>query len=819
MKVGTEPGFPARSQQNWKTGLRPHISLFCAGLLAAACAMPPPSGAPRDDAALKVRVHAVLGHRGLGPDALSVIDNVLRHDGKPPPAAPPIVRELLAEPLAAADAASLFDRTVPGALQDWGRGPVFQNGDGARFSAVIAGKPGSVPILELLDPYLGELAEAQRVLRSAARGDPVDTQALISELRDNLPPADRMREIAGAYDEPALRRAATLFLDATARFVRSLRENGARIEFPERGAQFDSAVGVVVIGTRAEDVHWPGAAVIVDPGGNDTYLRAPAADGATSVIVDLGGDDRYRGSDLVVHGLSAIVDFSGDDVYAMAGPGLGAAIAGASIVADFSGDDRYSAELLGEGAAAFGVGAIVDLAGDDTYQLRAGGQGFALAGGVGLLWDRAGNDTYIAAGLPDAYGRGGGLSFAQGAAFGYRAFLGGGIGILRDDAGDDRYKAEMYAQGAGYYYALGLLWDRGGADRYEAVRYAQGAGVHEAIGVLRDASGTDRYELAVGVGQGMGLDLAVGVLTDAAGDDRYQAGLLAQGAATANGVGIVFDGGGADEWHVDDTRLGWGRAEWFRELPTLGLLVYDSARAVFSGKEGALSTPPDAARFGGPRGDAPVRHEPESARRCPDAVATVTRFSMTLADALRELAPSFAGGAFEPGLYADVQRRLTARLEESLAELPRGDFEVAWSLSEALRCAAAAASAGDAQVMLDAMERVLAAKPATPFAGAVVVALRERPAPPQQMERILATLDAHPSCGLRSAALRLRGAAGADKTAREPALSAAQAALRSPCWRLQASALAVLRQLGAAPADTTALPTFLRGAAGDAVTK
>jgi hypothetical protein len=625
-----------------------------------------------------------------------------------------------------------------------------------------------------------------------------------------------LNEIAAGYDEPALRRAATLFLDATARFVRALSENRARIQFPDRAAQFDSAVGVVVIGTRGEDVHWPGAAVIVDPGGNDTYLRAPAADGATSVIVDLGGDDRYRGSDLVVHGLSAIVDFSGNDVYAMAGPGLGAAIAGASIVADFSGDDRYSAELFGEGAAAFGLGAIVDLAGNDTYRLRAGGQGFGLAGGVGLLWDRAGNDTYIAAGLPDTYGRGGGLSFAQGAAFGYRAVLGGGIGILRDDAGDDRYEAEMYAQGAGYYYALGLLWDRGGSDYYSAVRYAQGTGVHEAVGVLRDESGADRYELAFGVGQGMGLDLAVGVLADAAGDDHYRAGLLAQGAATANGVGIVFDGGGTDEWHVEDARGAWGRAEWFRGLPTLGFLVYDPERAVFSRKEGAFSPPPEAPRFGGPLGDAPVRHEPESARRCPEAAATATPLSMSLADALRELAPAFAGGTFEPGLYADVPRRLTARLEESLAELPRGEFEVAWSLSEALRCSAAAASAGDAQAMWDAMERVLAAEPATPFAGAIIIALRERPAPQQQMERILAVLDSHRACGVRAAALRLRGSAG---TTRDTALPVAQAALRSPCWRLQASALAVLRQVGDAPADSAALPTFLRGAVGDAAMK
>jgi hypothetical protein len=125
---------------------------------------------------------------------------------------------------------------------------VLENGDGPGFPS-RRGNGKSVPIFELLDPYLGELAEAQRVLRSAARGDPVDIPALISELRNNPPSASRLNEIAAGYDEPALRRAATLFLDATARFMRALSENRARIQF-RSGRQFDSAVGVVVIGTR-----------------------------------------------------------------------------------------------------------------------------------------------------------------------------------------------------------------------------------------------------------------------------------------------------------------------------------------------------------------------------------------------------------------------------------------------------------------------------------------------------------------------------------------------------------------------------------------
>jgi hypothetical protein len=303
----------------------------------------------------------------------------------------------------------------------------------------------------------------------------------------------------------------------------------------------------------------------------------------------------------------------------------------------------------------------------------------------------------------------------------------------------------------------------------------------------------------------------VGILLDGGGDDRDQAPLLAQGAATANGVGVLADSGGSDHWHLEDPRQAWGGAEWSRGLPTLGLLLYDPGRAVFTSKSGALSPPPEAALSGGPQGNAPVRHEPMPGRRCPDGGDSADATTVPLADALRRLAPAFAGGAFDGVLYGDVQRRLTTQLESSLRELPRGDFDVAWSFGEALRCVLAGATPEQVAEMWAAMERVLIADPATSYAGAIAGALRERPAPAPQMDRMLAALDAHPACGVRSAALRLRGTA-ADGDARAPALHAAQAAMQSSCWRLQASALAVLTNLGAPPADTRVLPTFLRGA-------
>jgi len=638
------------------------------------------------------------------PSALQVIDNVLRHEAPPPPA-PALVRELLARPLEAQDAAAIFERSSPPAL--------------ARLAAPVSPLPGPrVELHQLLEPYLVHLAAAHRALQAAAPPPGALPAA---------PPAPaKQREIAAAVDASALKLATDLFLEATARFARSLREARGRIAFPGAGARFAADFGLLVVGTAGDDLH---------------ELR-PLRDGRVFVLVDPGGNDRYTGSDIVLHGLAAILDLGGDDRYESDGPGWGAAIAGVSLLLDVAGNDTYVSGDFGQGAALAGVGALVDLAGDDSYRLNAFGQGLALAGGTGLLWDRAGNDRYVAAGRPDPYGRGGALSFAQGASVGVRTGMGGGIGILRDDAGNDAYEAQMFAQGVGYYYGLGLLWEGAGSDRYRAVRYAQGNGVHEAVGVLRDESGDDDYALAVGVGQGMGLDLAVGVLADLAGDDRYAAPTLAQGAATANGVGIVEDRSGKNTWQLEQPG-GWGRAEWSRGLPSLGLVLADA-----------------------PRVESLVAHETEAEVPCASA------------DPL-------------------LQQRLQADVAAVLAETPVEDFDRLLPLYAGLRCALLGAGPAQAQAMWDGFERLTE----TPYAGLIAAALRARPAPPEQMRRLVEKLAIHPSCGIRTAALSLDGSA-----------AAAQAALRSSCWRLQARALGILGELGVAPAVLDGVPEFLRQA-------
>jgi murein DD-endopeptidase MepM/ murein hydrolase activator NlpD len=537
-------------------------------MLLCGCASAP-SG-PRDTAAIEARVAAVLERRGPASGSLTQIGEILA-SRTPSPQTPPLVLELLDQPLRSADAAAIFSRSVPERL--------------ARFVETVPATGGgsALDIRALLEPYLKELAEAQRALRAASRGAPVDPAPVIDALRTDVLGSGPVRGLLLALDAAELQRAQDLFLDATLRMAAAVRASSGRIRFPEGAERFESAVGIVQIGSSVYDEHGPEAAVIVDPGGDDLYRRAPATGGAVSVIIDLAGDDLYLGPDIAVHGLSAIVDFAGDDRYRMEGPGLGAAVAGASLLLDFGGDDRYEAELYGIGAGMLGLGALVDFAGNDRYRVRALGQGYSSTGGIGLLWDLAGDDAYIAAaGIPDTgWERGGGISLAQGSAFGLRPNYGGGIGILRDDAGDDRYEAEMFAQGVAYWYGTGLLWDRAGNDRYHAIRYAQGSGVHLATGTLRDESGDDRYSLTVGVGQGMGLDLAVGLLYDGAGNDRYTAPNLAQGSATDNGIGILVDNGGRDAFKLGG--LGWNVAEPSpaRGGPSVGILIFDAATAGF----------------------------------------------------------------------------------------------------------------------------------------------------------------------------------------------------------------------------------------------
>lgn len=333
---------------------------------------------------------------------------------------------------------------------------------------------------------------------------------------------------------------------------------------PEGMASYPELKGLSIgIGGPGPDRHT--ADIVIDAGGDDEYAGC-------RFVLDLGGDDTYRdcGKGIVACGL--IVDLAGNDRYIDGNVGQGGAAFGASLLVDVAGDDRYEADQVSQGSAFFGVGMLFDLAGNDGYRGARHVQGFGGVKGLGVLSDVAGNDTYYAGGkyshaplLPENF-----QSLSQGFGFGLRPNVSGGVGILADHAGNDQYTAEVFGQGASYWFALGVLVDSAGHDKYDLYQYGQGSGIHLSSGVLFDRAGNDAYSCNNGVAQGCGHDWAAGMLLDLAGNDYYQGAGMTHGGANANGFGILIDRAGDDAYSgVRPECQGWS----FQSRGTFGLGV------------------------------------------------------------------------------------------------------------------------------------------------------------------------------------------------------------------------------------------------------
>jgi len=341
----------------------------------------------------------------------------------------------------------------------------------------------------------------------------------------------------------------------------------------------------VGFGGKGRDVH--SETVVLDAGGDDLYTGG-------SVALDLSGNDTYRDTGAGLLGVALIVDVAGDDRYLGKNFSQGGAAFGASLLIDVAGDDRYESDQCSQGAAFFGIGMLFDLAGSDAYRGARFVQGFGGTRGIGVLSDVAGNDTYYAGGkylhaplLPENY-----QSLSQGFGFGLRgASASGGVGILADHAGNDVYAAEVFGQGASYWFSLGILVDSAGHDKYNLYQYGQGAGIHLSAGVLFDRAGSDAYSCNNGVAQGSGHDWGVGLLWDLAGDDGYQGSGMSQGGANANGIGMLFDRAGNDSY------AGWNvknQGDSFFARGTIGLGVLldlgGKDRYTHGGSDGGLWT-------------------------------------------------------------------------------------------------------------------------------------------------------------------------------------------------------------------------------------
>jgi hypothetical protein len=357
-------------------------------------------------------------------------------------------------------------------------------------------------------------------------------------------------------------------------------------EWPERVMEFETSLGPVIVGSGGDDVFTNGALLILDPGGADRYEGgAGAANGLAdrplAAVLDLGGNDRYEGKNLVgpgagFFGACVILDLAGDDTYRSAHGGIGAGMFGVGWLEDRAGDDSYRAWAHGEGAGSVGFGYLRDGEGNDVYDVGFAGEAYAGILGVGLLVDEKGNDHYLAGGVEPDYERHEDrfVSLAQGFAIGMRPFAGGGVAALVDLAGNDSYQADIFGQGASYWYSIGMLLDASGNDTYGMYKYGQGAGIHLSSGLLADGGGSDSYNGHTLV-QGCAHDYAVGMLFDRSGDDTYAAVDLSQGRGMNNALGVLADSSGDDSYFAREPDLcqGIGNDGGRREYGSLGLLL------------------------------------------------------------------------------------------------------------------------------------------------------------------------------------------------------------------------------------------------------
>ncbi|MGD1018540.1 MAG: HEAT repeat domain-containing protein [Verrucomicrobiia bacterium] len=356
----------------------------------------------------------------------------------------------------------------------------------------------------------------------------------------------------------------------------------------------DTPLGKIIVGGAGHNVYTNEAFLIIDTGGDDTYVNsAGGANGLLgrpiSIVIDLGGNDEFisrrsfsQGSG--VFGIGILAALGSNCTFQAKHLSQGAGFFGCGLLMTGEGNQTFEADTFCQGAGMFGAGILWQRGGDTRYKAAQMAQGFGGTSGIGILLDESGNDYYFAGGkypcgwLPNHY-----FSLSQGFGYGMRPFAGGGIGILCDLKGDDHYVADVYGQGASYWYSVGLLLDLAGNDTYDAYQYCQGAGIHLSSGELIDWGGNDTYT-AGHICQGAAHDYAVGILIDRAGNDRYSGDTTAQGAAINNSFAMLLDCSGNDVYTGADPKQsqGAGHDGDKREYGSIALMLDLGGRDKYS---------------------------------------------------------------------------------------------------------------------------------------------------------------------------------------------------------------------------------------------
>ncbi|MEM1025376.1 MAG: hypothetical protein AAGD10_12285 [Myxococcota bacterium] len=404
----------------------------------------------------------------------------------------------------------------------------------------------------------------------------------------------------------------------------------------------ETPLGPMGVAGFEDDRHEEDWLLLIDRGGRDLHLHSAGGTGPgrpLAVTIDLGGDDLYAypewsgdegrmagdgadrfdllpqirqasGSDkgrqgAAWFGIGFLFDLGGDDRYRSLRGSQGYGQHGVGMLYDAEGDDSYRAEVASQGTGQYGLGLLLDDEGDDLFEALGKSQGHGFVGGLGGLFDRGGDDRYVcesdsplvypSAQLPEEEG----VSLCQGAGFGFRSdlaayALSGGMGILWDEAGNDSYRAEVYAQGVGYWQGVGLLRDEAGDDVYTAAYYGMGSGVHYGLGILHDRSGRDAYGGDPTLAAGTGHDYGLGVVYDEAGDDAWQPGSASLGVGSCGGLGVAVDARGNDVYAPGSGSLGRARAGRCPEDQTMGFFLDGDGQDAYPAGEAR-----QGARWGG----------------------------------------------------------------------------------------------------------------------------------------------------------------------------------------------------------------------------
>ena len=169
----------------------------------------------------------------------------------------------------------------------------------------------------------------------------------------------------------------------------------------------DTPLGKIIVGGAGHNVYSNEAFLIIDTGGDNTYLNsAGGANGLVgrpiSIVIDLGGNDQFiskrsfsQGSG--VFGIGILAALGSNCTFQAKNLSQGAGFFGCGLLMTGEGKQTFEADTFCQGAGMFGAGILWQRGGDTTYKASEMAQGFGGTSGLGLLLDESGDDSYYAA--------------------------------------------------------------------------------------------------------------------------------------------------------------------------------------------------------------------------------------------------------------------------------------------------------------------------------------------------------------------------------------------------------------------------------------